>query len=110
MKREINTLFCTYHQNNSGGTFYRNDVVREILIVEGLDTCHAEQRAEQICENYSSWCECCGPRWSFDHPSDAEDGPTIWGVSAQDWIAAQPCYSCIVHYLDGTTEIYEEVD
>ncbi len=109
-KREVNTKFWTFNQNNSGGSF-NHEPDRGIgyrVVVEALDAKDAVARAERIglyfngCDSGRD-CSCCGDRWSdYMDEDDGTDTPTNgygsdpvkggWGI---------PSY---IHYLDGRVE------
>ena len=63
MKRQIETKYYTFNQNNSGGYFIINDYVAECLIIEAQNVDEAISKMQDITEDYSEYCDCCGERW-----------------------------------------------
>jgi hypothetical protein len=57
--------FWHFRQNNSFGTFDRNAIVNENVIIEAECGEHAEARMQAIVDSYSQGgdCPCCGDRW-----------------------------------------------
>lgn len=114
MERTITTKFFYFSQNNSGGYFIQNDTVRAHLIIEAQNAKEAADKGEEIAENYSEYCSCCGQRWSFDWVDD-EDGtetPTINGKPAKEYIESDKHpvsfgKSAVIYYCDGTKEFIE---
>lgn len=103
------TKFFTFCQNNSGGSFIINDNVSEFVIIEAIDSTHANSIAENIgiyfngCDTGDD-CPCCGDRWyPVWRDEDGEDIPLIYGeppsMHKSSFVAAGK--SIIVHYLNG---------
>jgi hypothetical protein len=109
MKREVNTQFFTYSQNNSGGRFTNNDNVAEYVIIEAISADDANTRAEDIGLYFDGDgdCPCCGDRWSRAWKGDGTDEPTIYGQKLSDVEASYYRNQVIIHYFDGTKERYE---
>jgi len=64
MKREIETKFYEFNQNNSGGIFDVDENVCNRVIIEAIDAKHAQSLFEPMIENQTGSCPCCGDRWS----------------------------------------------
>lgn len=107
MGRNIETKFYTVNQNNSGGFYIKNENVAEYVIIEAIDVCHAQSRAEKILENYRSYCPCCGPRWndSWLSEEDGKETPMIYSEPIKDYLSWVKNAVAIIHYIDGTKEI-----
>ena len=99
-------MFYTDFQNNSGGSFYINDDVRAIVIVEALNAKEAEWKFKQITEDYMSYCECCGERWSYDCGLDGTEVPMIYDTPIEEYEASYYREDCIIYYNDGSKRIY----
>ena len=68
MKRELETKFYEFNQNNSGGSFDVDENVCHRVIIEAIDAKHAQSIFEPMIKNQSGSCPCCGDRWSsYDH-------------------------------------------
>lgn len=72
MKREVDTKFFAFTQNNSGGRFDVDDNVCHRVVIEAIDAKHAQSRFEPMIENQSGSCPCCGDRWSSYEPDEIE--------------------------------------
>lgn len=70
MKREIETKFYEFNQNNSGGSFDVDENVCHRVIIEAIDANHALAIFEPMIENQSGSCHCCGDRWSTYDPDE----------------------------------------
>ena len=57
--------FYTISQNNSGGYFIENDDVDYYVSVQADSLYEAEKLLEDIVEDYSEYCDCCGLRWTI---------------------------------------------
>lgn len=85
MKREIDTKYYTYAQNNSGGYYIMNEDVGESIIVEAPNSHMANLIAEEIIQDYTSFCECCGERWYIEaDDSDGTDEPMFFNKAVLD--------------------------
>lgn len=110
MERTVETLFYTYSQNNSGGSFRISDEegICEYVIIEALNSAHADTRAESIglyfdgCDEGID-CPCCGDRW-YEQASYEKgyEVPSIYGRPADQEIKSWYRNRCFVHYLDNT--------
>ena len=115
MKREINTRFYTFIQNNSGGYFIKDDNFAEVVNIEEISMVSAwDKLIKKLGANEHCSCSCCGERWSY--PWEDEDEfpyePKINELSAEDYIKKQKIsnyfiYDCVIHYYDGTKEKIE---
>lgn len=91
----------TVNQNNSGGYFIQNEDVNQYVSVQAISLEEAELRLEDITENYSEYCSCCGERWywysleGFDTPTYDEGSPLFSEESSH--------YrnEFVMHYADG---------
>lgn len=108
MKREINTIFADFRQNNSGGYFIVNEEkgIGHYIIVEGIDSEDIKRRFEEITEDFSEYCSCCGERWcSYIVDEDLTPNPTIYGKPVEeyknDYIKD---FFIFIHYIDGSIE------
>ena len=72
MKRELETKFYEFNQNNSGGSFDVDENVCHRVIIEAIDAKHAQSIFEPMIENQSGSCPCCGDRWSSYDPDEIE--------------------------------------
>lgn len=66
MRREVETKFYVFNQNNSEGILYVNDDVAYDVIIEAISEEGAVAKIKRVTENYMDYCPCCGERWSFD--------------------------------------------
>lgn len=111
--KEVNVglKWWVFDQNNSGGYFIQNEDVDHYVAIQALNAKHAMQRAEDILENYSESCECCGSRWYYW--IDDSDGTTIPEIYGTPYTETKKSYyreNMIVHYIDGTKEKYVFAD
>lgn len=109
-------MYFTFDQNNSGGSYERNEDVLEYVIIEAVTALEANCKAEEIgiyFDGCSSGldCKCCGDRWYPLYTSDATDGPMIYNtnvyekyVYADDWKDA----SVVVYTIDGNRFYYKK--
>jgi hypothetical protein len=107
-------MFYTFTQNNSGGSFDRDEMrgIAPYVIVEADSCDQANDRAEAIGLYFDGVdgggdCSCCGDRWYRAHDGDAE--PEIYGAPPEkyqcDWTSAGGAY-CFVHWRDGSVKAY----
>ena len=54
--------FYTIDQNNSGGYYIKNEYVDYYVSVQASSVEEAEKFLENIVEDYSDYCACCGTR------------------------------------------------
>ena len=109
MKREINTKFYTYNQNNSGGSFEidKKAGISEYVCIEAMNSDAANARAENIglyfdgCYNNID-CDCCGDRWYRADESDGKEVPSLYGNSIEEHEIQCGQKSAFIHYIDDT--------
>lgn len=101
----MSTLWFTYRQNNSGGSFDHvpEDGIGIAVFIEARNKAHANTRAERIglyfngCDTGRD-CSCCGDRWSeaysegtaqpeqYEEPwravADGEEPKLDWGIAS----------------------------
>lgn len=109
MKREVETKFFTFNQNNSGGYYIQNDDVDAFVIIEALDAENVIDKSYDIFENYQEYCSCCGRRWSdYIDDSDGKDEPMIFGKKIEELNENFWCRKnkVIIYYFDNTKSIY----
>jgi len=109
MKRTVDTNFYYFLQNNSGGSFHRDDKagIGEGVIVEALSAADANQRAEKIGLYFDGMddCSCCGNRWSSQYDdSDGEEVPSVYSTPVTKAKAGIFRKDVFIHYLDGRIE------
>lgn len=92
MKREVETKFYEFSQNNSGGHFDIDDNVCHRVIIEALNPEQARSIFEPMIENQSGSCPCCGERWS---PYFADE------ITISDWKAKGYAVGVYSHYPDA---------
>lgn len=95
-------MFYTFRQNNSGGSFDRDDYVDIYVIIEASSADKANSIAQSIGIYFDGVdkgqdCECCGDRWYSVSENDGTDIPEIYGKSAIDEYS-----NLIVYYESGT--------
>lgn len=94
-------MWYTLDQNNSGGSWVRNDDVDYYVSIEA----YSEQQAMDIFDSLDSgaeyWCECCGERWYWS--PEVADEPTYYGkrllesIDPTQW--SKP--AVVMHGLNG---------
>lgn len=104
--------FYTIDQNNSGGYYIKNEYVDYYVSVQASSVKEAEKFLENIVEDYSDYCDCCGTRWST-YLSEG-DAPTIYGTPLTElkdldtfWLEEKVA---IIYYADGTKERFNCID
>ena len=93
--------FYTFHQNNSGGSFIKNDKLDEFVVIEANDYKHANERATEIGLYFSGVragidCDCCGDRWAEQYDEDGTESPEIYGETVD---ASGEKENTKIHYL-----------
>ncbi len=109
MKREIETKFYTYNQNNSGGSFCNDDKagISEYVCIEALNAQDANNRAEGIgiyfdgCDSGMD-CSCCGDRWYKCDESDGTNIPMMYGEPLENLEKSMFRTKAFIHYMDGS--------
>lgn len=101
MKREIETKFFEFVQNNSGGKFDVNDDVCGRVLIEAIDKNHAVSKIMPMIENQSASCDCCGDRWDlYDIESFDNSDDYVELIRSFNWVRTSP--EIIIHFLDGS--------
>lgn len=105
--------FYTISQNNSGGYFIKNDYVEYYVSVQADSVEEAEKLLEDIVEDYSEYCDCCGTRWGV-YFLDEGDTPSSYGIPLTEmkdrdtfWLEEKVA---IIYYADGTKERLNCID
>ena len=99
-------MFYTFHQNNSGGSFVRNESVRECVIIEADTFEDALDRALEWTDIYFDGvykdidCDCCGDRWS--HPDDGTGIPVVYDLFVVGCNNERS--NTIIYYKDGSRQ------
>ena len=107
--------FYTISQNNSGGYFIKNDYVDYYVSVQANSIEEAEKLLQEIVEDHSEYCDCCGTRWSvWLDEEDACDVPTTYGtplteMKYKDTFCLEEKVA-IIYYADGTKERLKCID
>ena len=105
---EVDLKWYYLDQNNSGGYFYRNEDIMECVFIQATSPKDAESRAEDIVAPYSSFCECCGERWSVWYTEkDGTEEPKIYGKALWELDADFFRSSAVLYYFDGTKRYYK---
>lgn len=99
-------MFYTIRQNNSGGYYINNKYVAEVIIVEANSDHEARVLLENITDDYSEYCECCGYRWNLDFGafgiSQGKEEPCVYNKPIKEYLLNEPWYiRIIVYYLNG---------
>jgi hypothetical protein len=106
-------VFYTFNQNNSGGSFIKNDTVCEYVIIEADSAGEANDIAEDKGIYFNGCdkdidCPCCGDRWYAAWNGDETSEPLIYGKSPEDynlWLKDGEVY-CRVFYKNGIVKEY----
>lgn len=64
-KKDKDMSWYSFRQNNSGGSFFIDEMVDIYVAVEETTMKKAIKRARSITKNHRAYCECCGDRWDF---------------------------------------------
>lgn len=108
-------MFYTYRQNNSGGYWEYDTLegVAQYVIIEAPTQELANLKFWDVVSGYTSYCECCGERWSDYYPDDAEV-PSIYDKPVDEYLSKADSWfrssdpkkpTVAIHYLDGTIEL-----
>ena len=62
-KKDKDMSWYSFRQNNSGGSFFIDEMVDIYVVVEETTMKKAIKRARSITKNHRAFCECCGDRW-----------------------------------------------
>lgn len=105
---EVDLKWYELDQNNSGGYFIRNDVVRSTVLIQAISPEDAEAKANLIVAGYTSYCDCCGERWSIWFvESDGKEVPSIYGTPIEEVKADWFNTDAVLYYFDGTKRYYK---
>ncbi len=109
-----------YRQNNSGGSFVKNDDVSINVVIQATSLKEANRIAEDRAGVYFDGvrkgydCSCCGDRWYRPWEEDGMEIPTTF-VTIEDWAedTAQDSWepksgesAVILYYADGAKTVY----
>ena len=103
----METLFFTFHQNNSGGHYVidQENGVAEIVIIEAESAKDAWRKLETIGEKVCgmfNFCGCCGERWSdYMDDDDGSKEPMIYGKPVESFVSEWDNQTAFVHRIDG---------
>ena len=105
--------FYTIDQNNSGGYYIKNEYVDYYVSVQASSVEEAEKFLENIVEDYSDYCACCGTRWSTCL-LEGDDTPSSYGIPLTEmkdqdtfWLEEKVA---IIYYANGTKERLKCID
>lgn len=115
MKREIETRFYCYNQNNSGGKFKSP---AKYVIIEAISPGDADRRAQEIGLYFNGVedeidCSCCGDRWDQTYEKGSEE-PEIYDMSIEKYLEGNKpnlhkedgVKTIFIKYFDGTEKTY----
>lgn len=93
-------MFYSYNQNNSGGSFDKDENLDEYVIIEANSLNEANEKAESIGIYFDGVdkgydCDCCGDRW-YD-PYEPTEQPKVYG----EVVSTVTSGPVVIHYLDG---------
>jgi hypothetical protein len=100
-------MFFTYKQNNSGGSFVKNNNVDEVVSIEANSPHEADAIAESIGIYFGGVsmgvdCECCGDRWTSIYWQDkGTEEPLIYGKPLKT-----SRYPYKIYYKNGIVESF----
>ena len=99
-------MFYTFDQNNSGGSFVRNNRLAEYVIIEADSAKEANSRAEDIGIYFGGEddCPCCGDRWYEANDCNADNEPSIHGVPVGKVTASFYRSVAVIHYTNGVVD------
>jgi hypothetical protein len=77
-------MFFTYRQNNSGGSFVKDENVDEFVIIQAKNADEANEKAEKLGIYFHGVgegkdCPCCGDRWWPVSDDDGTKVPCLYG-------------------------------
>lgn len=89
------------------GYFIENDEVGVYVLIEAPTEDYAARRLNEITEDHSEWCECCGERWSPSYPDGPYDSPqidkhSVYEYDSTQWWSRQGC--AILYFHNGRVE------
>lgn len=82
-----------YTQNNSGGSFDKNEKVSHYVLIQAPNGSVADSLAESMAGIYFNGvdagqdCDCCGDRWypQLSYKGDSSEEPLIYGKPASEY-------------------------
>ena len=108
-------MFYMFDQNNSGGSFIKDDTLAHFVIIEADSAKEANEIAESKgiyfdgCETGDD-CPCCGDRWSSQYDDkDGEETAMIYSKDPSeydDMFASKGEPYCYVYEKDGVVRKY----
>lgn len=105
---EVDLKWYALDQNNSGGYFYRNEDVLELVFIQATSPEDAEAKAENIIAGYTNYCECCGERWSvWFRDEDGTDEPEVYGEPITELDSDSFRKAAVLYYFDGVRRYYK---
>lgn len=114
MKREVNTQFFTFDQNNSGGRYHHTKDLAQLVIIEAITAEEANNKAERLGIYFDgvdggSDCQSCGDRWNRCYEGDGTDKPMFYADVVDEnytpkygWLCDEGKPYGYIHYYDGT--------
>lgn len=105
--------FFTYRQNNSGGSFDRDDSVDKWVIIEADSPLEANARALRLGIYFDGVpkgidCDCCGDRW-VEAWAEGDETPSAYGNPVNVYHESRlPQRNGWVHYKDGRKMGFQE--
>lgn len=115
--------FYEYNQNNSGGSFHKDDKVCHRLFIQASDANEADEKAKSLGVYFDGCdagldCDCCGDRWyraysGLEFPMDWGSGLVFHNVEeyaqylADEYGWTNP--DARIYYEDGTVKEIERV-
>lgn len=112
MKREVETKFFHFNQNNSGGYFIKNaehGIDHHVVIeaVSAEDAWSRLSRFDEKIDGFFDFCQCCGMRWDECDEDEGSNVPCIYSTPIEkysdDWFSEY----AYVHYFDGTVKQFK---
>lgn len=89
-----------FHQNNSGGYFIKNSEVDEIVLIQAYNADEANKKAFKIFEDHSSYCSCCGKRWSYTYEDGCSE-PSVYGEPLDEYEFFEKDSAALLYYHNG---------
>lgn len=107
-------MFYTFDQNNSGGSFQKDEDVTLHVIIEAENADEANDKAEMVGLYFDGLgdCSCCGDRWyeTYESEHTSHETPQLYGEDPIehgngplfiDWIDDKSQAYCYVYYANG---------
>lgn len=105
-KVEEGLKWWNFNQNNSGGYLILNEDVLEDVFIQARSKEEASNKAEEIFSDYSSFCECCGERWSTYCYYEGKDVPMIYETPITEMKTRPYRYNCVLYFANGDRKYY----